>query len=67
MTEQLTGRTVLVRSSRGVVERVVVTDYGDDIAVGRVTELARARAEGREPATVGFRKRDIVGGGARGE
>jgi hypothetical protein len=53
-------QTVRLHSALGVIERVVVEDLGEILAVCREDELNNAIAEGRKPATVGFRKTSIV-------
>ncbi len=53
-------QTVKLHSYHGVIERVVVKDFGGVITVTTIQELEAARAEGREPAVAGFKKSDLV-------
>jgi hypothetical protein len=39
---------------------VVVADLGEVITICRHDEYERAKAEGREPAYVGFKKTDVM-------
>lgn len=54
------GQVVRVRSSQGVLTRVVVGDLGNVVNICRPEELKRAEVEHRDPAVVGFKKGDIV-------
>jgi hypothetical protein len=54
------GQEVTVRSSQGILRRVVVADLGEVITICRHDEYERAKAEGREPAYVGFKKTDVM-------
>jgi hypothetical protein len=51
---------VTLMSARGVIERVVVGDFGEVITVCRKEELTDARSTGRPPAVAGFKKSDIL-------
>jgi len=51
---------VKLRSSQGIIDRVVVADLGEILLVCTPDELARARAKGREPKTIGFKRSDMI-------
>lgn len=53
-------QTVKLSSFHGVIERVVVADFGNVITVTTLEELEAAEEEGREPFVAGFKKSDIV-------
>jgi hypothetical protein len=58
-------QTVKLSSHDGVIERVVVKDFGKVVTVTTVEELEKARAEGREPAVAGFKKSDVIDTGKK--
>lgn len=45
---------------RGVIQRVIVGDFGDIVTVSNRQECEAAEREGRLPRVAGFRKTDIV-------
>lgn len=51
---------VKLNSARGVIERVVVEDFGNVITVCTEEELEQAQAEHRQPFVAGFKKTDII-------
>ena len=51
---------VKLMSADGMIERVVVEDLGDVLAVCRRQEYEMARLEKREPVVVGFRRSMVV-------
>ena len=51
---------VQLRSARGVIERIVVEDFGDVITVSTKEEIELAEREGRAPFVAGFRKTDVL-------
>lgn len=54
------GQSVTLNSALGEVERVVVEVLGDVLLVCRKEEYRTARREGRKPASIGFRRSDLV-------
>jgi hypothetical protein len=55
------GERVRLRAYRdAIIERIVVRVDGDIVYVSRESELSSARAEDREPNSVGFRKAAII-------
>lgn len=56
----LSNQVVTVSSSLGPVNRMVVNDLGDILLVCRQEEYDRAKAEGREPVTIGVRRSDML-------
>lgn len=54
------GQVVKLRSSRGVIERIVAEDQGEVVVVCRRDEFDASQREHRKPVVVGFKKRDIV-------
>jgi len=55
------GQVVRLRSSQGIISRVVVEDHGEIISVCKEEELDAAKREYRQPLTVGFKKGDFLG------
>jgi hypothetical protein len=60
-------RTVTLHSRHGVIERVLVEEAGDVVVVCRVDEFMAALADGRAPATVGFKRESVVAFGELAE
>jgi hypothetical protein len=58
--KSLIGQVVTLQSSAGPIQRVVVADLGNVILVCRQEEYQQAKSEAREPATIGFKRGDIV-------
>jgi hypothetical protein len=56
----LTGSIVTLRSSQGPIRRFVVEDRGDILVISRQEEVEAAKREGRAPATVGFKRSDVL-------
>lgn len=54
------GKEVTVLSAHGQVVRVVVDVLGDIITVCRREEFEQARAEGRKPISIGFKRSAIL-------
>lgn len=54
------GQEVTLLSHQGVIKRRVVQDLGDVILVCLAEEFDRARAEGREPVSIGFKRSDVI-------
>ena len=52
-------QTVRLRSSTGIIYRVIVADLGEVIAVCTIEEYEEAKRTGRSPITVGFKKASI--------
>jgi len=54
------GETVALESAQGPICRVVVRDWGDVVSVCRKEEFEAAMDNQQKPASVGFRKSDII-------
>ena len=59
-TKSLSGQLVTLLSSVGPIKRVVVQDLGDVLLVCLVEEYEKAKIDAREPATIGFKRSDVV-------
>jgi hypothetical protein len=53
-------RMVRLLSYTGPIDRVVVEEIGDVLAVCRLEEYEAARRENRRPTTIGFKRRDVI-------
>jgi hypothetical protein len=58
--KNLLNQMVTVKSLSGDIDRLVVEDHGDVVAVCRPEEAESARNEGRRPRLAPFKKADIV-------
>lgn len=58
--KNLSGQLVALRSSTGIIRRIVVADHGDILLVSRQEEYEDARRVPREPVTIGFKRGDLV-------
>jgi hypothetical protein len=54
------GQKIRLRSSQGEIERVVVRDLGGILLICRPEEYQRAHEENRAPASIGFKKSDVL-------
>jgi len=60
MEQSLTGQLVTLSSARGPIQRVVVSDMGDVIAVTTPEEWRASRGLGNTPVSIGFRRSDVI-------
>ncbi len=60
MAELIQNKELKFQSARGIVSLVVCRETRETYIVCTPEELSAARAEGREPQVVGFRKTDVV-------
>ena len=51
---------ITLRSSQGLIRRVMVRDLGEVVLVCREEEIIAAKKEHREPILVGFKKEDVI-------
>ena len=56
----IVGQRVNLLSSAGPIVRIVVIDLGEVLLVTREEEFSMAQMEGREPASIGFKKQDVI-------
>ena len=54
------GQSVRVRSSQGILTRVVVEDLGKIVTICRSEELSLALDQHRDPHAIGFLRADIL-------
>jgi hypothetical protein len=60
MKNIILNQLVTLKSAKGIIQRIVVEDFGDVITVTTAAELEAAQKAGRAPAVSGFPKSDLV-------
>jgi hypothetical protein len=59
-TQLVVGQHVVLESSQGRIQRVVVEDMGEIVLVTREEEYRTAKMAGNQPVSIGFRRADII-------